>query len=258
MRAPCVVLLGIGKGAGLACAHKFVDAKWNVVIVDGNHNTLSLAEKDLGTSCHYLHEDQFTRLGLKNALSGTLEQFDGVDVVVSVPPIPEPGDLASMTAEAMTTYSKQSVQATLLAAQIFSKEMIGELETEDRQVEKLPQGKSFIHVLSRAAISSDPGYLAASVTQGAMLAAVKALAIEFAPFKIRSNAVVAIRPRAENTEPWLKMRTPLERSAKPSEVADTVFFLASAEARFITGQGLELDGGRSVLNGVMKLDETAK
>ena len=254
MRAPCIVLLGLGRGVGLSCARRFAEAKWSVMVVDGDHKSLARAESDLGDLCQYLHEDQHTRLGLKNALAGTLEQFDGVDVVLSIPPIPEASPLEDITAGDIQTLMQKSVISSLMAARIFSAEMIRELEVEGEQVERRPHDKSFISILSRAAVSSDPGHLMASVTQGAILSATRALAIELAPHRIRSNAVVAVRPRAETLEPWLKERTPLGRSARPLEIADTAYFLASSESRYITGQGIELDGGRSMLNGSLPVE----
>jgi NAD(P)-dependent dehydrogenase (short-subunit alcohol dehydrogenase family) len=251
MRAPCVVMLGLGQGVGLACARKFAESKWSVMIVDGDQKNLDRAEKDLGEFAHYLHEDQFTRLGLKNALSGTLEQFEGVDVVLNIPPIPAQTALEDMTIELMSSLFQKGAMTSLLAAKVFAAEMKRELAWEDEQLERPQYDKSFITILSRAAVSSDEHELAASVAQGAVFSTVKALSIELAPYKIRSNAMIAIRPRAEDNEPWIKARTPLGRSSRPGELADTAFFLASPEARFITGQGLVLDGGRSYLNGMM-------
>jgi len=78
----------------------------------------------------------------------------------------------------------------------------------------------------------------------------KALAVEYAPYGIRSNAIVAIRSRSEEIEPWLKERTPLGRAVRSREIADTAFFSTSAEAGFITAHSFVLDGGRSALNGL--------
>ncbi len=257
MRAPCMVMLGVGQSVGLACARKFAEADWSVMVVDCDHKTLERAEKDLGDLCQYLHEDQHTRLGLKNALAGTIEQFDGVDAVVSIPPLPEGRALQDMSKEFMSNLFEKGALSSLLAAKVFSEEMVREAEWENEQTERPRHDKSFVTVLSRAAVSSDPGELAVSTAQGAILATTRALAIELAPHKIRSNAVVSVRPHTETTEPWLKTRTPLGRAARATEIADMVFFLASPQARFITGRGFELDGGRSMLNGIIGEDDQA-
>ncbi len=251
MRAPCMVMLGVGQSAGLACARRFAESKWSVMIVDGDQKNLDRAENDLGGLCNYLHEDQYTRLGLKNALAGTLDEFDGVDCVLKIPPFPEPSALADLTLEEMKSIYHKGAISTLLAAKTFSTEMIREIEWESEQVERPSYDKSFVTVLSRLAITSDYDRLTASLSHGAILAAIKSLSIELAPHRIRSNAVVTVRPRAEGDDDWLVSRTPLGRSPRPDELADIAFFLASREARFMTGQTVELDGGRSMLNGVV-------
>ena len=81
MRAPAIVILGLGKGVGASCARKFAESGWSVMIVEDDQKALARASDDLGDLASYLSENQSTRLGLKNALSGMLEQFDGVDVV---------------------------------------------------------------------------------------------------------------------------------------------------------------------------------
>jgi meso-butanediol dehydrogenase/(S,S)-butanediol dehydrogenase/diacetyl reductase len=44
-------------------------------------------------------------------------------------------------------------------------------------------------------------------------------------------------------------RIPMGRAAEPEEVADVILFLASAEARFVTGVNLPVDGGLNASNG---------
>ena len=252
MRDPVVAILGLGKGAGITCARKFAEFGWSVMIIDGDQKVLDRAEDDLGELVCYLHEDQTTRLGLKNALSGTLEQFDGVDVLLNIPPIMDPVGLDELTLDRVSQDLKATASTALMAAQVFGREMIREIKERDENADRLPYKKSFIQLLSRAAVSVDGGAPLQTVTQGAVLSVMKSLVVEFAPYKIRSNAIVATRPHATETEPWLKQRTPLGRAARASEIAEAAYYLASAEAAYINGHALELDGGRSVLNGLIE------
>ncbi|MAK59849.1 MAG: hypothetical protein CMK09_02610 [Ponticaulis sp.] len=254
MRPPSVVILGLGRGTGLACGHRFADAGWSVMVVDGNRKTLDRAENELGKQAHYLHEDQTTRLGLKNALSGTLEQYDGVDAVLHVPSHPEPTALVDMDMSRFSEELQKSTLSAMMAGQIFGAEMIRELEEHASNTERPPHPKSFLQIVSMAAALGDPGEAALSVTHGSLLSVMRALAVEYASKNIRSNAIVASRPRPNEAEPWLKSRTPLGRNAKAKEVAEASLFVSSTAAGYMTGQTIVLDGGRSALNSVMPTD----
>ncbi|MGB3744873.1 MAG: SDR family oxidoreductase, partial [Xanthobacteraceae bacterium] len=101
-----------------------------------------------------------------------------------------------------------------------------------------------------------PGLSAYNATKGAVHVLTKSLAVELAPDGIR---VCAIAPVATETPllpsflgPASGMREkfiatiPLGRLALPQDIADAALFLASAEAKFITGNIMEVDGGRGV------------
>jgi 2-deoxy-D-gluconate 3-dehydrogenase len=80
----------------------------------------------------------------------------------------------------------------------------------------------------------------------------RALAVEWAPHRIRVNAVAPTYVRTNFIasllqDPDLVVRieamTPLGRLAEPEEVADAILFLASPAAAMITGHTLPVDGG---------------
>jgi NAD(P)-dependent dehydrogenase (short-subunit alcohol dehydrogenase family) len=82
----------------------------------------------------------------------------------------------------------------------------------------------------------------------------KSLAVEWAPFNIRVNAVAPGYVRTDMTpidRPEFKQRwvddAPMQRAAQPSEIAPSVVFLASRAASFITGSILLVDGGYSAV-----------
>ncbi len=93
-----------------------------------------------------------------------------------------------------------------------------------------------------------------STTKAAVIALSKGLAVEFAPFAIRVNALSPGFVETALTERVLKVpafskalidKTPLRRFGKPEEIAAAAVFLASDEASFITGSELVVDGGMS-------------
>ena len=114
---------------------------------------------------------------------------------------------------------------------------------------------SIINISSRWALtSSDTSshYIAAKT---ALLGLTKAWAKEFAPWKIRVNAVapggvwtdMVLKAHGEDFIKAEEKKVPLGRWAQPEEYAYTVCFLASEESSFITGQCLSPNGGMSIV-----------
>jgi 3-oxoacyl-[acyl-carrier protein] reductase len=78
----------------------------------------------------------------------------------------------------------------------------------------------------------------------------QAFALELGPRNITVNAVAPALTRTDMTAPIpdevrarMRESTPLGRLAEPEDIADTIAFLASDDARWITGRTLLTDGG---------------
>jgi NAD(P)-dependent dehydrogenase (short-subunit alcohol dehydrogenase family) len=93
-----------------------------------------------------------------------------------------------------------------------------------------------------------------SATKGAVAALTRGLAVEYAPFGIRVNALcpgfvhTALTARALKNpaiEKALVESTALRRLGRPEEIAGAALFLASDEASYVTGAELAVDGGMS-------------
>ena len=117
-------------------------------------------------------------------------------------------------------------------------------------------GGSLVGVASLAGIEGAGRNEAYSATKGAVHTLTKALAAELAPDRIR---VCAIAPVATETpllpsflgpQPGMREKfiatVPLGRLALPQDVANAALYLASADAEFLTGNIIEVDGGRCV------------
>lgn len=113
------------------------------------------------------------------------------------------------------------------------------------------RGGRIINMSSDAAFVGDAGLVDYASAKMGLIGFTRSLARELAPFGVTVNAVApgAIRTRAHDTMPKdvidrIKANTPAGIVGEPEDVAAAVAFLASDEARFITGQSLLIDGGR--------------
>lgn len=110
---------------------------------------------------------------------------------------------------------------------------------------------SIINIASVGGIEANPGYLAYGSSKAALIWATKCLSKEMGSYGVRVNAVapgltetsMGHYKSEEELEQVVK-RTSLRRMGSPKEIADAVLYLASEQASFVTGQILQVDGGR--------------
>jgi NAD(P)-dependent dehydrogenase (short-subunit alcohol dehydrogenase family) len=117
-------------------------------------------------------------------------------------------------------------------------------------------GASAVWLSSVAAWRATIGFGAYSAAKGALISAARVAAAELASRKIRVNVIVAGVVETPMSESWLGKLTPEQREAvvkshllglgTPEDVAKAALFLASDDARWITGSALSVDGGLSV------------
>jgi 3-oxoacyl-[acyl-carrier protein] reductase len=112
---------------------------------------------------------------------------------------------------------------------------------------------SIVNIASVTAVLGSPGQVAYSATKGAIIAMTKSAAKELAPQGIRVNAVapgfiVTEMTDAMPEEAKLEVadKIAMKRLGDVKDVAETVAFLASDKASYITGQVICVDGGMSV------------
>ena len=124
------------------------------------------------------------------------------------------------------------------------------------------EAAAIVTVSSVAAYQGLPGRAPYSAAKAGVLGLTRSLAVELAFDRIRVNAVApgftfsalsasgyqaqGISGKAPTSDQWMLERIPLGRIAEPREIAQTVLFLASPAASYVTGQCLVVDGGWSV------------
>lgn len=111
-------------------------------------------------------------------------------------------------------------------------------------------GGSIVNVTSMVASKGVPGASTYSASKAALESLTRSWAAEFGRSGVRVNAVAPGPTATEgvvaewgDTNDELGRALPLGRTAQPSEIAESVLFLASPRASFITGSTLHVDGG---------------
>jgi NAD(P)-dependent dehydrogenase (short-subunit alcohol dehydrogenase family) len=116
---------------------------------------------------------------------------------------------------------------------------------------------AIVHVASAHAVASGPGFAAYEAAKAGVLGLSRSIAVEYGRFGVRSNVVspgLVLSPRMvaalDESEPLrqaLLASIPLERAARPEEIAAVIAFVASNEASFVNGAVLAVDGGATAM-----------
>jgi 3-oxoacyl-[acyl-carrier protein] reductase len=173
----------------------------------------------------------------KKLVDDTVTQLGRLDIVVN-------------NAVALSFGSIEELRDTSLSEQ-FPTNVEGPLAAMRAAARHLPSGGRVINISSLITMAPFPGHTVYAAAKGALDAMTRAWAIELGPRGITVNAVApgpvetdAFRANApaEARAVFVK-RTPLGRIGQPEDIADVVGFLASRDARWVTGQVLAVGGG---------------
>lgn len=245
MNAPVVLVTGALTGIGRATALAFARQGARLV-VSGRREEAGLALagelRALGAQAEFLRADVRIEAEVRSLVEQTVERFGRLDVAVNN--AGTEGQLGPITGQSVDNYTatfETNVLGTLLA-----------LKHEMRAM--LRQGSGAIVNLS--SVAGQVGIAGASVyaaSKHAVEGLTKSAALEGAAAGVRVNAV-APGPVAtemldrftggdEAAKAGFLASIPARRAATPDEIAQTVVFLASDAARYLTGHSVTVDGG---------------
>ncbi|WP_372634808.1 SDR family oxidoreductase [Cohnella sp.] len=165
----------------------------------------------------------------------------GADILLNCPGVNSATPFFDITEEEWDRIIDVNAKSVLLACQVFGKSMIGR-----------GQGGSIINLSSASAATPLSRVFTYSASKAAVNNMTQFLAREFAPARVRVNAIVpgffpAVQNRAilsEERVASIMAHTPMKRFGEPAELQGAVVYLASERASgFVTGSLLRVDGG---------------
>ncbi|KIV86074.1 hypothetical protein PV11_01711 [Exophiala sideris] len=240
------VVTGGGSGFGAGIAKKLVQEGAKVLICDLSQENGTKVAESIGAE--FITANVTKRGDWESILKTSLDKFGGLDIVIN---------------NAGATYSNKPTHTVTdddfdLCYNVNVKGVY--LSTSVLLPYFLDNKRPgvFVQIASTAGIRPRPGLTWYNSSKAACSNATKTMAVEYAPNKIRFNAVCPVvgstgmthlfigKPNTEENMKSFTAAVPMGRGTTPADVANACCYLASDEADFITGVNLEVDGGRCV------------
>jgi len=239
------LVTGAGQGLGLSIAEALAEAGAHVILNGRQAARLEAAEARIrgkGGTGSQLAFDIADPREVAAAFDRIGAAFGGLDILVGNVGIRHRVPLAEISAEDF----HRVLEVNLTAGFHLAKSAVPLM---------LPRGRGRIIMVTSIAgplgRANDAAYIAA---KGGLAGFMRALAVEFGPRGITTNAIApgyfatetnAAMVDDPEVEGFVKRRIPLQRWGKPSEVAGAAVFLASDAASYVNGHVLTVDGGLS-------------
>jgi NAD(P)-dependent dehydrogenase (short-subunit alcohol dehydrogenase family) len=239
----CIVTGG-AQGIGEACARRFAREGAKAVIVDvddARGQALATALNGL-----YVHCDVGDKAQVDAAVARTVQAHGRIDVLVNNAGIFKAADFLDVTEADFDAVLRVNLKGSFLMGQAVARQMAA-------------AGKgSIVNMSSVNGTLAIPNISSYNVSKGGINQLTRVMALALADKGIRVNAVapgtIATELAAkavltsEEAKKRIMSRTPMKRLGEPWEIADTVAYLASDAASYITGEIVVVDGGRMTLN----------
>ncbi len=240
------LVTGGAMGIGGAVAELLAARGANVAIVDrAATEAAALARRigEQGGTAIAITADVASPADVGAAVTATLDAFGGIDVVSNNAGIQRYGTVET-TSEAEWD---EVMNVNLKSIYLVCHAAIGALKARRGAI---------VNMASVQAFATQKSVFAYTTGKAAVLGLTRSMALDFAPFGVRANAVapgsvdtpmlrwaIGLDKNAEALMRSVHAMHPLGRIAQPAEVAECVAFLASSRASFVTGTTLVCDGG---------------
>lgn len=242
-RRSTAVVTGGGGGIGRAAAERFLRDGYSVVVGDLNPDRGRdlIAELDAADRLRFLEVDVSVESGTEALIAHAVESFGGVDVMFNNAGIGGAfGPITEQSVEEWDATFAVNMRSVFLGTKHAARAMIAG-----------GRGGSIVNTASIAGSTGGGGPQAYSATKAGVLSLTKTTAVELAPHRVRVNAVspgaiyteLLHRGRPEFTDSWREQIQPWPDRGTAEAIADVVAWLASDEARFVTGAEVLADGG---------------
>lgn len=236
------VVTGSGKGIGQGIALRLAAEGMRIVAADIDAESLAVTAdllRDLGAEALAFPGDISATEPIGKMFEATLDAFGTVDLLVNNAADLQRRSLLDDHEALLDLQLASNIRGPYVCSQKAAKIM------------RKAQSGNIIHMSSVGALRAHHRGLPYDVTKGAINMMTRAMAVDLGRYGIRVNAVApgvtyTYRTEGQTEHPAYRAEidgVPLRRSGTVVDIGASVAFLASAEASYITGQVLYVDGG---------------
>ena len=231
---------GIGKAIALAYGREGASVVLNYLDNQAAAEEIASQIRTLGQRAMPIASDVARAADVRRMVEAG-ESLGGIDILVNNAGIFPRVEFLDMTEVQWDEVLNVNLKGTFLCTQAVAQKLVERGRTG-----------AVINLASSAAFRSSPRGVHYVASKAGIVGVTRATALELAPYRVRVNAIApgttdTAQPRYGMSEEELQAagrQVPLGRMGTPEDVADLAVFLASEEARHITGQTLHVNGGQ--------------
>jgi NAD(P)-dependent dehydrogenase (short-subunit alcohol dehydrogenase family) len=227
-RKKVAIVTAAGKGMGAACARELATRGYSLALMSRSDDATKLARNLGGVG---LVGSVTKEADLRALVDENLDAYGRVDAVVDSTGHPPTGDILAITDEEWHAGLDLVVLNVVRMARLVTPIMV-------RQGEG-----AIVNISTFSAFEPSAAFPVSSSLRSALAGFTKLYADRYAAQGIRMNNVLPGFVESFEVDEQTRASIPMQRPGTVEEIAKTVAFLVSADASYITGQNLRVDGG---------------
>lgn len=236
------IVTGAGRGIGRAIAVELARHGYHILVdYAGNasaaEETVALCQAE-GVDAFAVQADVSDEEAVKGLVKSALERFGRIDVLINNAGITRDNLMLRMSAEDFDLVIEKNLRGAFLMTKYVGKEMLHQ------------RSGRIVNISSVVGVHGNAGQANYAASKAGLIGLTKTTALEYASRGITANAIAPgfidtdmTKVLPEKVKEAMLQQIPLRQFGSPEDVAKAAAFLASDDARYITGQVLGVDGG---------------